>query len=197
MLSFDDGTAGQAHEGSVQLTCSGMTGSFFVMTVVLNKPKWMSTRDILRLADAGMTIGSHTWDHHAVSDLSGNAWKVQLEQSRETLRKASRQPAPERAASLGHGTPDCRLVSTQSPHDRGANLRDASRCLGFRRRAFLIPLHGGNGQAPDELEHLVVVESLGRKSLGAFRVAREHVQPIAPTGEHDIGAQLRRLCTAR
>ena len=91
MLSFDDGTAGQAYEGLAQLARRGMTGTFFVMTVVLGKPKWMSIRDIHRLADAGMTIGSHTWDHHAVSDLSGRAWKVQLEQSRETLRKASGQ----------------------------------------------------------------------------------------------------------
>ena len=90
-LSFDDGSASQAHEGLVQLTRRGMTGTFFVMTVVLGKPKWMSIRDIQRLADAGMTIGSHTWDHQAVSDLSGSSWKVQLEQSRSTLRKASGQ----------------------------------------------------------------------------------------------------------
>ena len=87
MLSFDDGSAGQAHEGLVQLAKRGMTGTFFVMTVVLGKPRWMSIRDIRRLADAGMTIGSHTWDHRAVSDLSGRAWKVALESSRETLRK--------------------------------------------------------------------------------------------------------------
>ena len=91
ILSFDDGSASQAQEGLVQLTKRGMTGTFFVMTVVLGKPKWMSIRDIRRLADAGMTIGSHTWDHHAVSDLSGKAWKVQLDQSRERLRKASGQ----------------------------------------------------------------------------------------------------------
>ena len=91
MLSFDDGSAGQAHEGLVQLAKRGMTGTFFVMTVVLGKPRWMSIRDIRRLADAGMTIGSHTWDHRAVSDLSGRAWKVALESSRETLRKASGQ----------------------------------------------------------------------------------------------------------
>jgi peptidoglycan/xylan/chitin deacetylase (PgdA/CDA1 family) len=91
MLSFDDGSASQAHEGLVQLAKRGMTGTFFVMTVVLGKPKWMSIRDIRRLADAGMTIGSHTWDHRAVTDLTGRAWKVQLEQSRETLRKASGQ----------------------------------------------------------------------------------------------------------
>ncbi len=91
MLSFDDGSAGQAHEGLTQLAKRGMTGTFFVMTVVLGKRTWMSIRDIHRLADAGMTIGSHTWDHHAVSDLSGRAWKVQLELSRETLRHASGQ----------------------------------------------------------------------------------------------------------
>src|SRR5512132_395104 len=62
------------------------------MTVVLGKPGWMSTRDIKQLADAGMTIGSHTWDHHAVSDLSGRNWKIQLEQSRTTLQRASGQP---------------------------------------------------------------------------------------------------------
>ena len=101
MLSFDDGSAGQAHEGLVQLKKRGMTGTFFVMTVVLGKPRWMSIRDIHRLADAGMTIGSHTWDHHAVSDLSGHAWKVQLEESRETLRRASGQPVEHFAYPYG------------------------------------------------------------------------------------------------
>jgi peptidoglycan/xylan/chitin deacetylase (PgdA/CDA1 family) len=92
MLSFDDASAGQATEGLLQLVRRGMTGTFFIMTVVLGKPRWMSYRDIRRLADAGMTVGSHTWDHHAVGDLSGRDWKVQLEQTRATLRKASGQP---------------------------------------------------------------------------------------------------------
>lgn len=39
-----------------------------------------------------MTIGSPTYDHQAVTDLSGRDWKIQLEQSRDTLRKASGQP---------------------------------------------------------------------------------------------------------
>ena len=91
MLSFDDASAGQATEGLPQLVKRGMTGTFFIMTVVLGKPRWMSYRDIRRLADAGMTVGSHTWDHHAVGDLAGRDWKIQLEQTRATLRKASGQ----------------------------------------------------------------------------------------------------------
>ena len=53
---LDDGSASQAQEGLTQLAKRGMTGTFFVMTVVLGKPRWMSIRDIHRLADAGMTI---------------------------------------------------------------------------------------------------------------------------------------------
>jgi peptidoglycan/xylan/chitin deacetylase (PgdA/CDA1 family) len=37
MLSFDDGSGSQAQEGLVQLAKRGMTGTFFVMTVVLGK----------------------------------------------------------------------------------------------------------------------------------------------------------------
>jgi peptidoglycan/xylan/chitin deacetylase (PgdA/CDA1 family) len=91
ILSFDDASAGHATEALPQLAKREMTGVFFVMTVVLGNHGWMSTRDVKRLADAGMTVGSHTWDHHAVSDLSGQDWKIQLDQSRATLQRASGQ----------------------------------------------------------------------------------------------------------
>jgi peptidoglycan/xylan/chitin deacetylase (PgdA/CDA1 family) len=119
MLSFDDGSAGQATEGLHQLAKRGMTGVFFVMTVVLDKRDWMSTRDIKRLADAGMTIGSHTWDHHAVSDLSGRDWKIQLDQSRATLQRASGQPVEHFAYPYG-------IVSTKAfSHLRHAGYKTA------------------------------------------------------------------------
>jgi peptidoglycan/xylan/chitin deacetylase (PgdA/CDA1 family) len=119
ILSFDDGSAGQAHEGLVQLAKRGMTGAFFVMTVVLGKPRWMSIRDVRRLAEAGMTIGSHTWDHRAVSDLSGAAWKVELESSRETLRKASGQSVEHFAYPYG-------VVSAEAyPHLKEAGYKTA------------------------------------------------------------------------
>jgi peptidoglycan/xylan/chitin deacetylase (PgdA/CDA1 family) len=119
ILSFDDGSSGQVKEGLHQLVKRHMTGVFFVMTVVLGKSGWMSTRDIKRLADAGMTIGSHTWDHHAVSDLSGRDWKVQLDQSRATLHRASGQPVEHFAYPYG-------IVSTKAfPHLRHAGYKTA------------------------------------------------------------------------
>jgi peptidoglycan/xylan/chitin deacetylase (PgdA/CDA1 family) len=119
MLSFDDASAGHAKEAMPQLAKRGMTGVFFVMTVVLGKPGWISTRDIRRLAEAGMTIGSHTWDHHAVSDLSGRDWKIQLENSRATLRRASGQPVEHFAYPYG-------TVSTKAfAHLRHAGYKTA------------------------------------------------------------------------
>jgi peptidoglycan/xylan/chitin deacetylase (PgdA/CDA1 family) len=119
MLSFDDASAGHAKEAMPQLAKRGMTGVFFVMTVVLGKSGWMSTRDIKRLAHAGMTIGSHTWDHHAVSDLSGRDWKIQLEQSRATLRRASGQPVEHFAYPYGTVSPKA------FPHLRHAGYKTA------------------------------------------------------------------------
>jgi peptidoglycan/xylan/chitin deacetylase (PgdA/CDA1 family) len=119
ILSFDDGSSGQVKEGLHQLVKRRMTGVFFVMTVVLGNSGWMSTRDIKRLADAGMTIGSHTWDHHAVTDLSGRDWRIQLDQSRATLRRASGQQVEHFAYPYG-------IVSTKAfPHLRHAGYKTA------------------------------------------------------------------------
>jgi peptidoglycan/xylan/chitin deacetylase (PgdA/CDA1 family) len=119
ILSFDDGSAGHAREALPQLAKREMTGVFFVMTVVLGKSGWMSTRDIKRLADAGMTIGSHTWDHHAVNDLSGRDWKVQLDETRTLLRRASGQRVEHFAYPYG-------TVSTKAfPHLRHAGYQTA------------------------------------------------------------------------
>jgi peptidoglycan/xylan/chitin deacetylase (PgdA/CDA1 family) len=126
ILSFDDASAGHAKEAMPQLAKRGMTGVFFVMTVVLGKSNWMSTRDIKRLADAGMTIGSHTWDHHAVSDLSGRDWKIQLEQSRATLRRASGQPVEHFAYPYGTVSPKA------FPHLRHAGYKTAFQLEGHQ-----------------------------------------------------------------
>jgi polysaccharide deacetylase len=51
-----------------------MPATFFVMTVVLDKPNWLR-RDQVRLLDrAGMTIGVHTWDHKRVTTYTDLDW---------------------------------------------------------------------------------------------------------------------------
>jgi peptidoglycan/xylan/chitin deacetylase (PgdA/CDA1 family) len=94
----------------------------------------MSTRDIKRLADPGMTIGSHTWDHHAVSDLAGRDWKIQLDQSRATLRRASGQSVEHFAYPYG-------IVSAKAfPHLRHAGYQTAFQ-LEAKKLDHQVPLY--------------------------------------------------------
>jgi peptidoglycan/xylan/chitin deacetylase (PgdA/CDA1 family) len=101
ILSFDDAQGSQISEGLPQLRKREMTGTFFVMTVVLGQRSWMSRNDVKKLDDAGMTIGSHTWDHHPVTGYSGRDWKTQLQQSRETLEKIIKKPVRHLAYPYG------------------------------------------------------------------------------------------------
>jgi peptidoglycan/xylan/chitin deacetylase (PgdA/CDA1 family) len=49
-----------------------------VMTVVLDKPHWLSRAQVRQLDRLGMTIGAHSWDHQPVPAYRGGDWRVQL-----------------------------------------------------------------------------------------------------------------------
>jgi peptidoglycan/xylan/chitin deacetylase (PgdA/CDA1 family) len=154
MLSFDDASAGHAKEALPQLAKRDMTGVFFVMTVVLGNRGWMSTGDIKRLADAGMTIGSHTWDHHAVSDLSGRDWKIQLDQSRALLQRTSGQKVEHFAYPYGIVSSDAfshlRHAGYQTAFQLEAKKLDHHAPLYTLRRSIVVSTWSGNAL----LQHL-------------------------------------------
>lgn len=124
MLSFDDGTRSQVTAGLPELVERKMTGTFFLMTVVLDKATWVRRRDITKLADAGMTIGSHTYDHPGVDTLQGDDWKVQLEDSRKTLRKASGQPVDHFAYPFGINRPQAYRHLEEAGYRTAFQLKD-------------------------------------------------------------------------
>lgn len=101
ILSFDDGKDNQISQALPALTQRGMTGTFFIMTVILGSKGWMQRDDVKRLADAGMTVASHTWDHHMVTKYTSKDYATQLEQPRELLRKLSGQPVDDFAYPYG------------------------------------------------------------------------------------------------
>ncbi len=101
ILSFDDGKDNQVSAALPALTKRGMTGTFFIMTVILGNAGWMRRDDVRRLADAGMTIGSHTWDHHMVTEYSTSDYATQLQQPRELLRRLSGQEVDDFAYPYG------------------------------------------------------------------------------------------------
>jgi len=78
LLTFDDASAGQYTRAVPLLRRHRFVATFFVMSVVLDKPGWMTSAQVKRLARGGMTIAAHTYDHHLVPEYAGEDWDTQL-----------------------------------------------------------------------------------------------------------------------
>ena len=91
LVSFDDASGGQFTNALPILQRLGVPATFFVMTVVLDRPNWLSRDDIRELDAAGMTIASHTWDHHPVTRYGDPDWATQLAKPREQLERIVRR----------------------------------------------------------------------------------------------------------
>ena len=87
MLSFDDASGGQYTNALPILQRLGMPATFFVMTVVLDRPNWLSRDEVRALDAAGMAIAAHTWDHHPVTKYGDKDWPIQLEKPRAQLEQ--------------------------------------------------------------------------------------------------------------
>lgn len=92
LLTFDDASEGHATEVLPVLRRHGFTATFFVMTVVLDKPGWLSREQVRELDRAGMTIGVHSFDHHPVAGYRGADWKEQVEAPKRQLEEIVGHP---------------------------------------------------------------------------------------------------------
>ena len=87
LLTFDDASAGQYTHALPVLRRHHFRATFFIMTVVLGKPGWLTRGQVRRLDRAGMTIGAHTWDHQAVPQYTGADWRTQITAPTRDLRR--------------------------------------------------------------------------------------------------------------
>ena len=87
LVSFDDASGGQYTNALPILQRLGIPATFFIMTVVLDRPNWLSRDDVRALDAAGMTIASHTWDHHPVTRYGEKDWATQLVKPRQQLEQ--------------------------------------------------------------------------------------------------------------
>lgn len=78
MITFDDTREEQYSLGKTEMDKYGFKGVYFIMTVSINRPHYMSTEQIKSLSDNGHTIAAHTWDHHMVTKYTGTDWETQL-----------------------------------------------------------------------------------------------------------------------
>jgi peptidoglycan/xylan/chitin deacetylase (PgdA/CDA1 family) len=124
LVSFDDASQGQYTTALPILRRYRFVATFFVMTVVLDKPRWLSRAQVRRLDRLGMTIGVHTWDHQPVPRYHGSDWRVQLN-----------RPARELGRLVGHPVrlfayPYGRWTRAAFPHLRQAEYVAAFQLAG-------------------------------------------------------------------
>jgi peptidoglycan/xylan/chitin deacetylase (PgdA/CDA1 family) len=124
VVSFDDASAGQFTAALPILQRMQIPATFFVMTVVLDRPNWLSRDDVRALDAAGMTIASHTWDHHPVTTYGRKDWVVQLDKPRAQLEQIVGHDVDLFAYPYGLWNP------TALPHVQAAGYRAAFQLTG-------------------------------------------------------------------
>ena len=87
MLTFDDTDLDQFTIARPTLAQYGYKGVYFVMTVSLGRPHYMTKDMVKQLSDEGNQIGSHTWDHHNVKKYQGKDWETQIDKPTKTLEE--------------------------------------------------------------------------------------------------------------
>ena len=92
LITFDDAAAGQWPLAVPALRRHRFVATFFVMTVVLDKPGWLSRTQVRRLPGLGHTVAAHTWDHHPVPGYRGADWATQVTRPIRDLSRLAGTP---------------------------------------------------------------------------------------------------------
>jgi peptidoglycan/xylan/chitin deacetylase (PgdA/CDA1 family) len=87
MISFDDTRADHYLTVAPILEKYGYRGTFFIMTVSIGKPGYMTREQIKELADRGHAIGLHTWDHQDLRKILPDQWRIQIEKPKALLEE--------------------------------------------------------------------------------------------------------------
>ena len=86
MLTFDDNVVDQIEVARPVLQKYGFKGVYFIMTVTLGKPGYMSREQVKQLHNEGNVIGSHTYDHQNMRKLPDSLWAVQVDKPQKQLK---------------------------------------------------------------------------------------------------------------
>jgi peptidoglycan/xylan/chitin deacetylase (PgdA/CDA1 family) len=106
MITYDDTDLEQFTIGKTEMDKYGFKGVYFIMTISIGRPRYMSKEQIKQLADEGHTIASHTWDHHNVKNYQGDDWDNQLLKSKNTIEAITGKPVKYFAYPFGLWKPE-------------------------------------------------------------------------------------------
>jgi peptidoglycan/xylan/chitin deacetylase (PgdA/CDA1 family) len=85
MLTYDDTDEEQYSIAVPEMNKYGFKGVYFIMSISINRPRYMSKEQIKSLSDSGHSVESHTWDHHMVTKYTPEDWNIQLSKPEKTL----------------------------------------------------------------------------------------------------------------
>lgn len=102
MLTYDDTDDDQFTIAAPEMKKYGFKGVFFIMTVSINRPKYMTKDQIRQLTDEGHVVASHTWDHHSVKGYKTDQdWLTQIEKPKKTIEDITGKQAIDFAYPFG------------------------------------------------------------------------------------------------
>lgn len=85
MITFDDTSEEHYAIAFPELQKYGFNATFFIMTVSLGRPGYMTKEQVKELSDKGQVIASHTYDHHNVKEYKGADYDNQMLKPKEKL----------------------------------------------------------------------------------------------------------------
>jgi peptidoglycan/xylan/chitin deacetylase (PgdA/CDA1 family) len=100
-ISFDDGNASDLEFALPALRRRGLRATFFVVAGRIGAPGFLDKHGIEALVKAGMTIGSHGFDHRPWRRLDETQLVVEMLDSRRRLEKAAGCPVTHAACPFG------------------------------------------------------------------------------------------------
>jgi peptidoglycan/xylan/chitin deacetylase (PgdA/CDA1 family) len=92
LITFDDTREEQYRLGATEMKKYGFKGLFFIMTVSINRPGYLTKAQIKNLSNNGHAIGAHSWDHHLVTNYKGTDWENQLNKPKKQLEAIVGKP---------------------------------------------------------------------------------------------------------
>lgn len=92
LITFDDTRLDQFTAALPEMNKHNFKAAFFIMTVSLGKPGYMSKEQVKQLADEGHTIGSHTYDHKNVKTYTVDDWVDQVQKPSQQLQTITGKP---------------------------------------------------------------------------------------------------------
>lgn len=91
VLTFDDGYADFYTQAWPLLMKYGFSGTIYIITNRLGSAGFLTTDQLVTLANAGVEVGSHTVSHPNLSTMSGAKLTKELADSRNELRRLTGQ----------------------------------------------------------------------------------------------------------